>query len=82
MGAKIKIEKIPRASNKTPKNPMRGYTGIITNLQIVLNTQKNSLLKSSYLSKIINICQKISTDMQFKHSKLTLTTKMNTDKDK
>ena len=61
-GQKSKPKKIPRASNKTPKNPMPnlraikisrgtmrpGYARTITNLQIVLNTPKKSLLKSSY----------------------------------
>ena len=58
---KLKPQKIPRVSTKTPKTPMPnfqaikifrgttqpGYAETITNLQIVLNTQK-SLLKSSY----------------------------------
>jgi len=44
-GQKSKPKKIPRASNKTQKNPWHrttrpGYAGTTTNLQIVLNTQK------------------------------------------
>ena len=71
MAAKIKTQKIPRVSNKTPKTPMpnfqaikifrgttqRGFAETITNLQIVLNTPK-SLLKSSYLK---NTCQNFLT---------------------
>ena len=58
-GQKSKPKKIPRASNKTPKNPMPnlraikisrgtmrpGYARTITNLQIVLNTQKIPIQK-------------------------------------
>ena len=60
-GQKSKPKKIPRASNKTPKNPMPnlraikisrgtmrpGYARTITNLQIVLNTQKNPYLNQA-----------------------------------
>ena len=53
-GQKSKLKKVPRASNKPQKNP-RGYTGTITNLQIVLNT----LLNSSYPKKTPKL--KIST---------------------
>ena len=83
---KSKPKKIPRVSNKTPKTPMPnfqaikisrrttrlGYAGTITNLHIVLNTQK-SLLKSSYPK---NTCQHFLTQKNteiknFKPKKIT-----------
>ena len=53
MGTKIKRKK-SLDQNLTPpppqkeKNPIPGYAETIRNLQIVLNTQKNSLFKSRY----------------------------------
>ena len=38
----------PLPCKKNEKNPIPGYAETIRNLQIVLNTQKNSLLKSRY----------------------------------
>ena len=58
-GDKNKKEKIPGPKfnhpppppQKKEKNPIPGYAETIRNLQIVLNTQKNSLLKSRYQKK-------------------------------
>ena len=63
LGLQTKPPKNPRTKNP-PKIPYRisepfirgtraGYVGTITNLLIVLNTPKKSLLKSSYPQKII-----------------------------
>ena len=52
-GDKNKKKKIPGPKFNPPlqkkeKNPIPGYAETIRNLQIVLNAQKNSLLKSRY----------------------------------
>ena len=53
MGKKIKRKKsldqnLTPPPQKKEKNPIPGYAETIRNLQIVLNAQKNSLLKSRY----------------------------------
>ena len=71
-GQKSNPQKIPRASHKTPKTPMPnfraikisrgtmrpGYAGTITNLRIVLNTQKNPYFNQATQQ---NTCQTFPT---------------------
>ena len=58
MGTKIKRKKsldqnLTPPPQKKGKNPIPGYAETIRNLQIVLNTQKNSLFKSRYQKKYL-----------------------------
>ena len=71
-GQKSNPQKIPRASHKTPKTPMPnfraikisrgtmrpGYARTITNLRIVLNTQKNPYFNQATQQ---NTCQNFPT---------------------